>query len=89
MTSYVHPVTVRAPFGGEAPRGLPLELVSDAVLGDVDTIELACLWSDETVQTSTGADVPWELTVATAVSFGRVEVCKSRADRTRAPCRLG
>ncbi|MBA3639171.1 MAG: CehA/McbA family metallohydrolase [Acidobacteria bacterium] len=155
VTAYVHPVTVRAPFGGEAPRGLPLELVSDAVLGDVDTIELACLWSDElgtadawyrllnvgariapsagtdamvdffrtmamgttrvyvrvprpltmaryldglragrsfvtngpllhfkvaalepgeTVPTSTGADVPWELTVATAVPFARVEV---------------
>jgi TolB protein len=47
VNSYVHPVSVRAPFGGDAPRGIPLELVSDAVLGDVDTIELACLWSDE------------------------------------------
>ena len=47
VTSYVHPVTTRAPFGGEEPRGLPLELVADAILGDVDTIELACLWSDE------------------------------------------
>lgn len=47
VTSYVHPVTVREPFSGAAPRGIPLELVSDAVLGDVDTIELACLWSDE------------------------------------------
>jgi TolB protein len=47
VNSYVHPVTVRAPFGGKTPVGLPLELVSDAVLGDVDTIELACLWSDE------------------------------------------
>jgi TolB protein len=47
VNSYVHPVTIRTPFGGDAPRGLPLELVSDAVLGDVDTIELACLWSDE------------------------------------------
>jgi len=47
VNSYVHPVTTRTPFGGEAPRGIPLELVTDAVLGDVDTIELACLWSDE------------------------------------------
>jgi TolB protein len=47
VNSYVHPVTNRTPFGGDAPRGVPLELVSDAVLGDVDTIELACLWSDE------------------------------------------
>ena len=47
VNSYVHPVTIRAPFGGKTPTGVPLELVSDAVLGDVDTIELACLWSDE------------------------------------------
>jgi TolB protein len=47
VNSYVHPVTSRSPFGGKAPAGIPLELVSDAVLGDVDTIELACLWSDE------------------------------------------
>ena len=47
VNSYVHPVPNRAPFGGKTPTGVPLELVSDAVLGDVDTIELACLWSDE------------------------------------------
>jgi TolB protein len=47
VNSYVHPVSTRTPFGGKAPVGIPLELVSDAVLGDVDTIELACLWSDE------------------------------------------
>jgi TolB protein len=47
VNSYVHPVTVRAPFADKAPNGIPLELVSDAVLGDVDTLEVACLWSDE------------------------------------------
>jgi TolB protein len=47
VNAYVHPVTNRTPFGDDRPRGIPLELVSDAVLGDVDTIELACLWSDE------------------------------------------
>jgi TolB protein len=47
VNAYVHPVSIRSPFGDDAPRGIPLELVSDAVLGDVDTIELACLWSDE------------------------------------------
>jgi TolB protein len=47
VNSYVHPVTNSSPFAGDEPRGIPLELVSDAVLGDVDTIELACLWSDE------------------------------------------
>ncbi len=45
---YVHPVTPREPFPKEGqPRGIPLELVPDAVLGDVDALEVACLWSDE------------------------------------------
>ena len=47
VNAYVHPVSNADPFAGGAPRGIPLELVPDAVLGDVDTIELACLWSDE------------------------------------------
>lgn len=47
VTAYVHPVTPRVPFPADGPpRGLPLEFVSDAVLGDVDTIEVVCLWSD-------------------------------------------
>lgn len=48
VNSYVHPVSGRDPFPQNgAPNGLPLELVPDAVLGDVDTLEIACLWSDE------------------------------------------
>ncbi len=48
VNSYVHPVSTNDPFPtGGAPNGLPLELVPDAVLGDVDTLEVACLWSDE------------------------------------------
>ena len=48
VNAYVHPVSVSDPFPADGPpRGLPLELVPDAVLGDVDTIELVCLWSDE------------------------------------------
>lgn len=49
MNSYVHPVSINDPFPADKePNGLPLELVPDAILGDVDTIEVACLWSDET-----------------------------------------
>jgi TolB protein len=45
---YVHPVTPRDPFpAGAEPSGIPLELVPDAVLGDLDGVEVACLWSDE------------------------------------------
>jgi TolB protein len=49
VNAYVHPVMRPGPFPGEgkAPSGLPLGLVPDAVLGDLDTIEVACLWSDE------------------------------------------
>ena len=49
VNSYVHPVMRPGPFpgGGQPPNGMPLSLVPDAVLGDVDTIEVACLWSDE------------------------------------------
>lgn len=48
LNVYVHPVSNNNPFpaNGE-PTGLPLELVPDALLGDVDTLEIACLWSDE------------------------------------------
>ncbi len=48
INSYVHPVANNNPFPADGePTGLPLELVPDALLGDVDTLEIACLWSDE------------------------------------------
>ncbi len=42
---YVHPVGVPDPFIGEGPGRVPVELVADAVLGDVDALEIMCLWS--------------------------------------------
>jgi TolB protein len=48
INSYVHPVANNNPFPATGePNGLPLELVPDALFGDVDTLEIACLWSDE------------------------------------------
>ena len=48
VNSYVHPVSTNDPFPAKGePNGLPLELVPDALLGDVDTLEVTCLWSDE------------------------------------------
>ncbi len=53
---YVHPVSARgmprATPWAEAPiadlyGGVPIELVADAVLGDLDALEIVCLWSDE------------------------------------------
>ena len=40
---YVHPVSVPDPFASNS--GFPVELVADAVLGDVDALEIMCLWS--------------------------------------------
>lgn len=46
--SYVHPVAVRDPFARDAPRAaVPLSLIVDGVLGDLDAIEVACIWTDE------------------------------------------
>ncbi len=43
---YVHPVSVRDPFAVEGSGGgVPVELVADAVMGDVDALEIMCLWS--------------------------------------------
>lgn len=46
LNVYVHPVSRPGPFERE-DSGIPLELIPDAVLGDMDAIELVCLWSDE------------------------------------------
>lgn len=42
---YVHPVGVADPFSPEGRARVPVELVADAVLGDVDALEIVCLWS--------------------------------------------
>lgn len=46
VSSYVHPVPIANPFDGNEAR-LPVEMTVDAVLGDVATFELVCLWSNE------------------------------------------
>ena len=42
---YVHPVGVADPFAESNRERVPVELVADAVLGDVDALEVMCLWS--------------------------------------------
>lgn len=44
---YVHPVSVSDPFSPDGMSAVPIELVADAVLGDLDAIEVVCVWSDE------------------------------------------
>lgn len=46
LASYVHPAGAN-PFADPAAPGLPLELVADGILGDVQALEVACLWTDE------------------------------------------
>jgi TolB protein len=44
----MHPVGVRDPFRDqETLRSIPLSLIPDAVLGDLDSIELACIYINE------------------------------------------
>jgi TolB protein len=51
IAAYVHPVATREPFAYTEGKGvgaaIPLMLIADAVLGDLDALEVACLWSDE------------------------------------------
>jgi TolB protein len=46
LASYVHPSGAN-PFASPAAPGLPVELVADGILGDVQALEIACLWTDE------------------------------------------
>ena len=85
---YVHPVSVPDPFatGG---GGVPVELVADAVMGDVDALEVMCLWSSFegtaalwhrflnlglTIAPSAGTDVMLNLYRTMAVGTTRVYV---------------
>ena len=47
MGTYVHPVAVRDPFEAGSEGAVPVELVADGVLGDLDAIEVVCLWTDD------------------------------------------
>ncbi len=44
---YVHPVGTEKPFDEGGAAAVPINFVADAVLGEVDIIEVACLWSNE------------------------------------------
>ncbi len=43
---YVHPVGAPDPFAEGGAGSVPVELVADAVMGDVDALEVMCLWSN-------------------------------------------
>lgn len=48
VSAYMHPVSVADPFGSDRGlRAIPVSVIPDAVLGDLDTLEVACLWTSE------------------------------------------
>jgi len=47
LGGYVHPVSVRDPFEEGAASSVPVSLMADVVLGEVDMLEVGCLWTDE------------------------------------------
>lgn len=47
LGGYVHPVDIPDPLTPETAGSVPIGLVADAVLGEIDIIEVACLWTDE------------------------------------------
>jgi TolB protein len=47
LGGYVHPVALDDPLTPETAASVPTGFVADAVLGEIDFIELACLWTDE------------------------------------------
>ncbi len=43
---YVHPVGPRDPFSEQGRREVPVMLAVDGILGNLDWLEVACLWTD-------------------------------------------
>ncbi|MBI3791007.1 MAG: CehA/McbA family metallohydrolase [Gemmatimonadetes bacterium] len=72
LNTYVHPVSDEGPFAAGAPRGIPVGFVADAVQGQVDALEISCLWSDERGTTDLwyrvlNAGIPIAITAGTDV----------------------
>jgi TolB protein len=47
MGGYVHPVPIKDPFKEGGGRYVPIGFVADAVMEEVDMLEIGCLWTDE------------------------------------------
>lgn len=89
MGYYVHPVATSDPFGDGGLDAIPVDIIPDALAGDLDALEVACLWSDEMgtselwhrflnlgipVAPSAGTDVMMNLYRTMAVGATRVYV---------------
>lgn len=47
LGGYVHPVAIQDPFTEDGAKRIPISFIADAVLEEVDILELGCLWTDE------------------------------------------
>ena len=47
LGGYVHPVAIQDPFAEGGANYIPVSFIADAVLEEIDIIELGCLWTDE------------------------------------------
>lgn len=47
LGGYVHPIDDRRPFAPENVDNPPVLLTADGILGNMDWLEVACLWTDE------------------------------------------
>jgi len=47
LGGYVHPVSIQDPFAEGGANYIPVSFIADAVLEEVDILELGCLWTDE------------------------------------------
>ncbi len=65
LGGYVHPVSIQNPFEESGRRRVPISLIADAVLGEADFIELACLWTDEI-----GTGAVWHALLNTGIPIG-------------------
>ena len=99
---YVHPTTATDPFDEVARSGLIAELVADGVLGDLDALEVVCMWSDEvgtsamwhrflnlgmTVAPTAGTDVMTDYYRTMAI--GTTRVYADTGDRVNWPAYIG
>jgi TolB protein len=89
LGGYVHPVSVKDPFATKGASTVPIGLTADVLLGEVDMLEIGCLWTDEIgtaslwheflnlglqVSMSAGSDVMSDLYRTMAIGSTRVYV---------------
>jgi len=89
LGGYVHPVSIKDPFKEGGANSIPISLIADAVMEELDILEIGCLWTDEIgtaslwheflnigipIALSAGSDVMNDLYRTMAIGAARVYV---------------